>query len=308
MKCFLVLFVVNFSHRFVESASTTTKAELECEFPPKMEEDLTHIRRKRLTTETGLVCLEDYPYTVSVRLHGKHWCGGAIIGKYWVLTAAQCFDYVTKEEVSIRIGSVFRDFGGRILSVMDIRRHPNYKMDQYYPEHNLAMVKVNLPITPTSRMQPVALAVADADLPPLFGETVVTGYGSVVTGQIREGENQELRRMIVREIPRAECRLVYGNDYHLQHDNMCLQSVIKGIALCAGDTGDPAVHFSGMNRAGTLYGIALFSGTEECAYKSKPGIFAKVSYSRLWIDKVLGEISEHTESAESGENAIPLDI
>ena len=44
-----------------------------------------------------------------------------------------------------------------------------------------------------------------------------------------------------------------------------------------GDTGDPAVLFSGNNRAGTLYGIALFSGTEECANKSKPGVFAQVS-------------------------------
>lgn len=312
-KCFkflIVILVFNFVI-FTDSATiqplTAAKAELECEFPPKNEEDLTHVRRKRLTTETGLVCLEDYPYTVSVRLHSKHWCGGAIVGQLWVLTAAQCFDYVTQDEVSVRVGSVFRDFGGRILSVIEIRRHPEYKMDQYYPEHNLAMVKVNLPIPFSSRMQPVSVAIADADLPPLFGETVVTGYGSVVSGQIREGENQELRRMIVREVSRAECRLMYGNDYQLQHDNMCLQSAIKGVALCAGDTGDPAVHFSGLNRAGTLYGIALFSGTEECAYKSKPGVFAKVSYSRLWIDKVLSEIPERAESADSTENVIPID-
>ncbi|XP_049880360.1 trypsin-7-like [Pectinophora gossypiella] len=301
--------IVSTPQQHRSTSATTSRADLECEFPPKMEEDLTHIRRKRLTTETGLVCLEDYPFTVSIRLHGKHWCGGAIVGKQWVLTAAQCFDYVTKEEVSVRMGSVFRDFGGRILSVIDLKRHPDYRMDQYYPEHNLAMIKVNIPITPSSRMQPVAVAVADADMPPVFGETIVTGFGSVVSGQIREGENQELRRMIVREIPRSECRLIYGSDYHLQHDHMCLQSIVKGIALCAGDIGDPAVHFSGMNRAGTLYGIALFSGTEECAYKSKPGVFAKVSYSRTWIDKVLND-SDHeaVESADSGDNAIPLEL
>ncbi|XP_034826569.1 trypsin delta-like [Maniola hyperantus] len=304
--CFLI---VSFSYfrSNVLSESTTKNTDLECEFPPKMEEDLTHVRRKRLTTESGLVCLEDYPYTVSVRLHGRHWCGGAIVGQQWILTAAQCFDYVSKEEVTVRMGSVFRDYGGRILSVTDIQRHPDYRTDQYYPEHNLALIKVNILIVPNSRIQPVSLPSSNADLPPLFGEIVVTGYGSVATGQIRDGVNQELRRMIVKIVPKSRCRLEYGNDYHLQHDHMCLQSTVKGIALCAGDTGDPAVHFSGMNRAGTLYGIALFSGTEECAYKSKPGVYAKVSFSRAWIDKVINE-TERNESVDSSENAIPIDV
>ncbi|CAG9570616.1 unnamed protein product [Danaus chrysippus] len=297
---------LHFNNSYILSA-TTAKSELECEFPPKQEEDFTHIRRKRLTTESGLVCLEDYPYTVSIRLHGKHWCGGAIVGLQWILTAAQCFDYVTIEEVTVRMGSVFRDFGGKMVSVIDIQRHPEYKMDQYYPEHNLALIKINIKIEVSSRIQTVSLATTDAEIPAMFGEVVVTGYGSVVTGQIREGVNQELRRMIVKQVPRSDCRVVYGNDYHIQHDHMCLESVVKGVALCAGDTGDPAVHFSGVNRAGTLFGIALFSGTEECANKHKPGVYAKVSLSRAWINGILNE-NERLESADSGENAIPIDM
>lgn len=42
------------------------------------------------------------------------------------------------------MGSVFRDFGGKILAAADIQRHPEYRMNQYYPEHNLALVKVNI--------------------------------------------------------------------------------------------------------------------------------------------------------------------
>ncbi|VVC89652.1 unnamed protein product [Leptidea sinapis] len=294
-----LFFIINSTGGF-----TTKKAELECEFPPKLEEDLTHARRKRLTTETGLVCIEDYPYTASVRLHGKHWCGGAIVAGQWVLTAAQCFDYVSREEVTVRVGSVFRDFGGKILSVVDIRRHPDYRTDQYYPEHNLALVKLNTVIIFNNRIQAVSLAENNVALAGA-GETVVTGFGSVLTGQIREGENQELRRMIVRMIPQSSCRVLYGNDYQLQHDHMCLQSIVNGVALCAGDTGDPAVFFDGVSRAGTLYGIALFSGTEECSLKSKPGVFAKVSFSRTWIDQILTKSENNeNESVDSGENAI----
>ncbi|XP_063369845.1 hypodermin-A-like [Cydia amplana] len=280
--------------------------EQECEFPPKFEEDLTHLRRKRLTTENGLVCLEDYPYTVSVRLHSKHWCGGALVGKEWVLTAAQCFDYVTKEEVSVRTGSVFRDFGGKIFSVTEIIRHPEYRIDQYYPEHNLALIKLNMEVTLGNRVQPVALAAPLSEVPPTYGHIVVTGYGSI-SGQIREGQNQELRRMIVQDVPRASCRLLYGNGYRLQSDHMCLQSTVKGIALCAGDTGDPAVHFSGTSKGGTLYGIALFSGTEECTYKSKPGVYAQISHSRVWLDSILKAIPINfvpADSADSSDNDI----
>ncbi|CAG9131574.1 unnamed protein product [Plutella xylostella] len=179
----LVVFTLIINHILsgISGAATTSKTDLECEFPPKLEEDLTHIRRKRLTTETGLVCLEDYPYTVSVRLHNKHWCGGAIVHKQWILSAAQCFDYVTKQEVTVRLGSVFRDFGGRILSVVEIVRHPNYRLDQYYPENNLALIKLNLPMEPSPRLQPVRLAPGDADRVPDYGELVVTGYGAVVS-------------------------------------------------------------------------------------------------------------------------------
>ncbi|XP_061723872.1 hypodermin-A-like isoform X1 [Cydia pomonella] len=312
LRRFLNYFVglmVIISYGDIECGTILTKvqpSEQECEFPPKFEEDLTHLRRKRLTTENGLVCLEDYPYTVSVRLHSKHWCGGALVGKEWVLTAAQCFDYVTKDEVSVRTGSVFRDFGGKIFAVTEITRHPEYRIDQYYPEHNLALIKLNMQVTLGNRVQPVALAAPSAEVPPNYGHVVVTGYGSI-SGQIREGQNQELRRMIVQDVPRASCRLLYGNGYRLQSDHMCLQSTVKGIALCAGDTGDPAVHFSGASKGGTLYGIALFSGTEECTYKSKPGVYAKISHSRVWLDSILKAIpinSVPADSADSSDNDV----
>lgn len=42
------------------------------------------------------------------------------------------------------------------------------------------MFQVNIIIKPSARSQPVKLANANADMPPTSGETIVTGYGSVV--------------------------------------------------------------------------------------------------------------------------------
>lgn len=44
----------------------------------------------------------------------------------------------------------------------------------------IRILQVNIAINPSARMQTVTLATADADMSPVFGETIVTGYGSVV--------------------------------------------------------------------------------------------------------------------------------
>lgn len=109
--------------------------------------------------------LQSYPFMVSLIDHAApagqearyHFCGGTLIAKEWVLTAANCVYLLMRlqspEEIDIYVGSIDFMRGDRIRAAQFVV-HPQY--DRVRGENDIALVRLarapqtNLPVAPAT--------------------------------------------------------------------------------------------------------------------------------------------------------------
>ncbi|NXC77869.1 GRAB protein, partial [Anhinga anhinga] len=69
------------------------------------------------------------PYVVSIQSKGTHTCGGALLRKGWVLTAAHCFQERVRADTTVVVGLHSLKERGKGTQTFPIRKvcpHPGY--------------------------------------------------------------------------------------------------------------------------------------------------------------------------------------
>lgn len=125
----------------------------------------------------GKASVGQFPYHVTVLNRSKYKCGGSIIGRRFILTAAQCVKYIFEEEPIITVVTGARHLssgGGTHYNVNKIVVHPRYKF--YSINYDLAVLHTATDIAFTKLVQPIALPTTDTVVEGKF-PVLVSGWG-----------------------------------------------------------------------------------------------------------------------------------
>ncbi|XP_034462641.1 transmembrane protease serine 2 isoform X2 [Hippoglossus hippoglossus] len=218
-----------------------------------------------------------WPWQVSLQIHGQHLCGGSIISPYWIVSAAHCFQDRYSNPGNWRVYSgdvnlIKMSFGSGI-AVHKIINHENYNAETN--DNDIALLKLNTPLTFTSTVKPVCL--------PTFGLNISPGRQAWITGwgALRSSGPSPniLNQAQITIYSRETCNIPQVLDGQVSQTMICAGKLQGGVDSCQGDSGGPLVV-----KEGNVWWLAGdTSWGFGCAWKNKPGVYGNVTYFTDWV-------------------------
>jgi len=235
-----------------------------------------------------------YSYAVSLQDRIGHFCGGALIAKDVILTAAHCqggqYDIILGRHDS-------NDSGGEAIPMKQELPHPNY--DSYSTDNDFMLVFLK-----------DAVSVSNVDLATLNSEPSVPSVGQAVTAMgwgdtdIRDDVSElsdVLLHARVNVISNGECDASEGeidgwyDNYHGQITENMLCAKRNERDSCQGDSGGPLVIRGGNASSDVVVGVVSWG--VGCASEHFPGVYARVSSAYDWIESEICKGSNYASEA-----------
>uniref|UniRef100_A0A0A1WHB6 Chymotrypsin-1 n=1 Tax=Zeugodacus cucurbitae TaxID=28588 RepID=A0A0A1WHB6_ZEUCU len=211
-------------------------------------------------------------YQVSIQgMYNSHWCGGAIIDKHWILTAAHCIYGYNPPYLRIITGTVESDKPRAVYESDEYYTHCNYDNPAY--SNDIGLIHLKDPIVFDQYTQAVPLASKPLED---NATAILTGWGDV---QLGGPPAESLQKISLKYLSHKRCLEAFEEEDReiLDIGHICTFTK-EGEGSCHGDSGGPLI--SGDELVGIVnWGVPCAQGY--------PDAFASVYFYRDWIRRVM---------------------
>jgi len=224
-----------------------------------------------------------FPFMVRLLIgprNDKGFCGGSIIDRYHVATAAHCFgdDSAFPLTISVRYGAVNKDNFKRVRAISYII-HPEYNDETSL--NDIALIRLVKPLNFSSVVQPLVFATS----PPEDGTTIYgAGWGDTSSGGDLS-DNLLWTDFLYLDFQR--CIDQFGAT-DLQEESQVCAGGVDNHDTCQGDSGGPIFTASNINDPTTMRHLGIVSYGEGCG--GLPAIYTRVpGYGDDWLSNTIAD-------------------
>merc|ERR1711963_702118 len=238
-------------------------------------------------------------------MRGCSICGGTIVNKRFVLTAAHCYNSMfTTMQVIVGEHNVCDgnpqgspNEGGKLIKVKKMTLHPDYNSRTI--DNDIAVLELAEDLTFTKKIKPACLP--SSETKDYSGSaSTVSGWGGTIGYGPNDQQPQQPRQCTLKE---TIVKLLKGSDpmcskyLKTSSSKIKLCAFAKDTDTCQGDSGGPLTVSE--NGKYTLVGVVSYGWG--CA-SSTPGIYAQVQGFLPWIKNLIssGECSGASSGSSGG--------
>jgi len=168
----------------------------------------------------------NWPWAAMLVYGGSQFCGGSIVNRHWIITAAHCFSDIDSSNLVIYIGRI--KLAGdpdteQRLTVDRLLLHPDY--DKMTFNNDIALVRVHQQMKYSNYIQPICIVPPNIKSHFVRNSCVAVGWGTLKQGTIDRPDT--LHQVSLPLVDQYVCRYLFQR-YNAQ---------IKEFHVCAGTRG-----------------------------------------------------------------------